>query len=149
MSRSARTLGALVLCAALYPAALSASVLWFGDRSGLHQIDTTTNTIVADVVFEPPVSIAVNAADGSVFVLTQLRLARLSAQGAIQLAIPVGDLGNGIGAPRSLAMNSNDGSVWAGFENRLLHIDGLGAVGASLDVAADDSRWRRTAVSGC
>lgn len=134
MDRSARVLPRLVLAALLFPAAVSASVLWYGDKGGLHQIDTATNAIVANVAFEPPVAIAVNAADGSVSVLTQSRLARLSARGAVQFQLPL----NGFSAPRLLAMNANDASLWAGFENRLLHVDGNGVVLTTLSIAADD-----------
>ncbi|MGZ4777764.1 MAG: hypothetical protein ACXV5L_01100, partial [Thermoanaerobaculia bacterium] len=74
--------------AALCPLALSASVLWYGDKDGLHQIDTIANAVVENVGFEPAVALAVSAADGSVFVLTQTRLARISQQGSVQLNVP-------------------------------------------------------------
>jgi Big-like domain-containing protein/glucodextranase-like protein len=134
MHGCARSLFArLVIAASLFPVALSASVLWYGDKSGLHQIDTATNAIAVDVAFEPPVAIAVNAADGSVSVLTQSRLARLDARGALQFQLSLNS-----SAPRLLALNPNDGSVWAGFENQLLHVNGSGAVTLTLSIAADD-----------
>lgn len=134
MYRSARVLARSLVLISLFPAVVSASVLWYGDKAGLHQIDTATNAVVANIAFEPPVAIAVSAADGSVSVLTQSRLARLSARGVVQFQLPV----NGLGAPRLLAMNANDASLWAGFENRLLHVDGNGAVMTTLQIAADD-----------
>ena len=135
MYGSARSLlGRIVLAVLLFPVAVSASVLWYGDKGGLHQIDTATNAVVANITFEPPVAMAVNAADGSVSVLTQSRLARLSAGGAVQFELPV----SGLSAPRLLALNPNDTSLWAGFENRLLHVDGNGVVTLTLQIAADD-----------
>ncbi len=124
----------IVLAATLLPAALSASVLWYGDKGGLHAIDTATNGIVINVAFEPPVAMAVNAADGSVSVLTQSRLARLDAHGAVQFQLPV----NGLSAPRLLALSPNDASLWAGFQNRILHLDANGVVLLTLPIAADD-----------
>jgi len=124
----------LVLVASLFPGAVSASVLWYGDKAGLHQIDTATNAIISNIAFEPPVAIAVNAADGSVSVLTQSRLARLSAAGSVQFQLPV----NGLSAPRLLALNPNDASLWAGFENRLQHVNGNGVLELTASIAADD-----------
>src|SRR6185503_12903713 len=77
----------LVFIAAFSPLTLSGASLWFGDKDGLHQIDPGTNRVILNVPFEAPVSIAVNGADGSVWTLTQTRLARLSAQGVLQLQI--------------------------------------------------------------
>ena len=140
MFRSVRSLlscafGVLV---ALLPLAASASVLWFGDKDSLHQIDTASNHVVVDVPFEPAVAIAVNAADSSVWTLTQKRLALVSSQGALQLQIALRDLGSGLGAPRFLALNPNDASVWAGFENRVLHFDATGALRHTLAIAPSD-----------
>jgi hypothetical protein len=112
--------------------------VWFGDRDGLHRIDTATNRIAASVAFEPAVAIAVNAADGSLWTLSQERLARVSEQGLVQFAVPLRDLGTGLGAPRLLVLNPNDGSVWAGFENRLLHLDAAGVVRDALPLRARD-----------
>ena len=117
---------------------LPAASLWFGDRDGLHRIDTATNQVAATVPFEAATSIAVNAADGSVWALSQGRIARLGANGAVQFQVAVRDLGNGLGAPRLLALDPNDGSVWAGFENRLLGLDAAGGLRHSLDVSATD-----------
>ena len=127
----------LAASAALSPVA-SASVVWFGDQAGLHQIDAVTNQIVADIAFEPPVAIAVNAGDGSVWVLTQSRLARFSQHGSVLLDISSRTFGNGLGSPRLLALNPNDGSVWAAFENRVVHVDGEGVVRHVVDAAAED-----------
>src|SRR5437773_10365953 len=112
----------LALIAAFSPLNVSASGLWFGDNDGLHQIDTAANGVVLNVPFEPPVSIAVNATDGSVWVLTQTRLARLNAAGGGQMQRAVHDLDNGIGAPRVLVLNPNDASAWLAFQNRVLHL---------------------------
>ena len=134
MHRSVR----LVFCTLiLFATRLSASAIWFGDKDGLHQIDPATNRIVASVPFEPPVSIAV-AGDGSVWALTQTRLARLNAQGVLQFQRAVRDLGNGMGAPRLLALNPTDASVWAAFENRVLHFDAAGVIRATLSISAQD-----------
>jgi hypothetical protein len=139
MHKPARLLRqALGILLALYPLTVSAAGLWFGDKDGLHQIDTATNQVGSNVAFEPPVGIAVNAADGSVWVLTQKRLARLSEQGVVRFQAALRDLGNGLGAPRLLVLNPNDQSVWAGFENRTLHLDASGVVQIVLPVRAQD-----------
>src|SRR5712692_5968341 len=129
---------ALVLIEAFSPLTLSASVLWFGDNAGLHQIDTAANGVVLNVPFEPPVSIAVNATDGSVWALTQTRLVRLNAGGVVQMQRALRDLANGIGAPRLLVLNPNDASAWAAFQNRVLHFDADGVLMASVPIAAED-----------
>jgi hypothetical protein len=118
---------------------LSAASLWFGDKDGLHRIDTATNQIAATVPYEPTVAIGVNAADGSVWALSQQRLAHLSGQGAVQFQVAVRDLGNGLGAPRLLLLDPNDGSVWARFENGLLHLDAGGVVRKALSISARDA----------
>ena len=139
---------ALIAILALYPVAGSAAVLWFGDKGGLHQIDTSVNRVVVDVAMEPPVAVAVNAADGSAWAVTQSRVLHVNSTGAIQFQVALKDLGSGLGAPRLVAINSNDASVWAGFENRVLHFDGDGALhqsiataAADLTVAQDGSLW--------
>jgi len=72
MSRSATLLRLAVgLSVALHSFTLFAASVWFGDRDGLHRIDTATNRIAASVAFEPAVAIAVNAADGSLWTLSQ------------------------------------------------------------------------------
>src|SRR5258708_1343524 len=128
----------LVFIAALSPLTLSGAALWFGDKDGLHQIDSGSNRVILNVAFDPPVSIAVNGGDGSVWTLTQTRIARLNAQGVLQVQRALRDLGNGIGAPRLLALNPNDATVWAAFENRVLRFDGDGALRGSLSIAAED-----------
>ncbi len=140
MQRSARGLFCwlLGLVAALHPLAVSASVLWFGDKDGLHQIDTVANRVIVDVALEPAVAVAVNAADGSVWALTQSRLLQLTRQGAVSAQVSIRDLGTGLGAPRLLVLNPNDASVWAGFENRVLHVDAGGIVRNTLPIAAQD-----------
>lgn len=139
MHRSARFLRqALGIAVALYPLTVFAAGLWFGDKDGLHQIDSATNRVVTNVAFEPAASIAVNAADGSVWALTQTRLARLNEQGVVQFQAALRDLGNGLGAPRLLALNPNDASLWAGFENNVLHLDAAGVVRQTLPVRAQD-----------
>jgi sulfur relay (sulfurtransferase) complex TusBCD TusD component (DsrE family) len=138
MDRSALPRLALALSFLLHTFSLSAAAVWFGDRDGLHRIDTATNQVVASVPFEPAVAIAVNAADGSVWALSQSRLARLSEQGSVQFQVAVRDLGNGLGAPRLLVLNPNDGSVWAAFENRVLHFAATGALQHALPVHARD-----------
>jgi hypothetical protein len=139
MFRPARVfLLALVLALALIPSSSPASVLWFGDKDGLHQIDIPSNVVVADVALETPLAIAANAADGSAWVLTQSRLAHVASTGALLFDRDVRDLGSGLGAPRLLALNPNDGSVWAGFENKTLRFDGDGALLHTLAVSAAD-----------
>jgi hypothetical protein len=134
-----RPLCALVLIAAFSPLTLSATAIWFGDKDGLHQVDPPSNRVVLNVAFEPPVSIAVSAGDGSVWILTQTQLARLNSQGILQFQRALrDDLGNGIGAPRLLALNPNDGTVWAAFANRVLHFDAAGVLRADLSLAARD-----------
>src|SRR5687768_11928420 len=83
----------LGIATALLPPTGSASVLGFGDKDGLHQIDTATNSVLLNVPFEAPAGIAVNAADGSVWVLTQSRLARVNAAGVVQSDHALKDLG--------------------------------------------------------
>ncbi|MGZ8832864.1 MAG: hypothetical protein ACXW19_06685, partial [Thermoanaerobaculia bacterium] len=129
---------ALGVVAALHPLAAFASALWFGDKDGLHQIDTAANRVVLHVAFEHVTAIAVNAADGSVWVLTQDRLARLNQQGIVQFQISRRDLGNGLGPPRLLVLNPNDASLWVGFETRVLHLDANGVLRHSLTARADD-----------
>ncbi|HEX6178956.1 MAG TPA: Ig-like domain-containing protein, partial [Thermoanaerobaculia bacterium] len=148
MHQPGRSLLALGFALALSSSTAFASVLWFGDNSGLHAIDTTTNTIAASVAMEPPVAVAVNAADGSVWVLTQSRISHLSSSGAILFDRAHRDFGTGLGAPRLLALNPNDGSVWAAYETRVIHFDAGGVVQGTLSVAAlalaigqDGSLW--------
>ena len=143
-----RSFLALGFALALSSSSAFASVLWFGDRSGLHAIDTTTNTIVVNVPIERPVAVAVNAAGGSVWVMTQSRIAHFSSSGALLFEHAQRDLGSGLGAPRLLSLNPNDGSVWAAYENRIVHFDAAGAVLGSLNVSAlalaigqDGSLW--------
>ncbi|MEA2464940.1 MAG: hypothetical protein QOJ98_2687, partial [Acidobacteriota bacterium] len=93
--------------------------------------------VAANIPFEPPVAIATNSADGSIWALTQKQLAHLSEQGTVQFAVSLRDLGNGLGAPRSLVLNPNDGSVWALFENQILH---LNAAGTTLHAVAESVR---------
>ena len=139
MVRSARLIRlALGISVFLHTLALSASSVWFGDQDGLHRIDAATNQVVASISFEPAVAIAVNSADGSVWALSQQRLARLSEGGSVQFEVAVRDLGTGLGAPRLLVLNPNDGSVWAGFETRVVHLDAGGVVRHTLPVAARD-----------
>ncbi|HYC93700.1 MAG TPA: hypothetical protein VEO54_31130, partial [Thermoanaerobaculia bacterium] len=113
--------------------------MWFGDKAGLHRIDTATNQIASSIDFEPAVAIAANAADGSLWALSQSRLAHLSEQGSLHFQAALRDLGSGLGAPRLLVLNPNDGSVWAGFENRILHFDAAGVVRHTLAVRALDA----------
>jgi PAS domain-containing protein len=122
----------------LHAVTLSAASLWFGDKAGLHRIDTATNQVASSIAFEPAVAIAANATDGSIWVLSQERLAHLSEQGVIQFKVAVRDLGTGLGAPRLLVLKPNDGSVWAGFENRILHVDAAGVVRHALPLRARD-----------
>jgi hypothetical protein len=122
----------------LHSFTLSAASVWFGDKTGLHRIDTATNQVVANVPFEPAVAIAANAADGSLWALSRERLAHLSEQGTVLFAVALRDLGTGMGTPRLLVLNPNDGSVWAGFETRILHLDAAGVVRHSLPVRATD-----------
>ena len=139
MQRSAGvylSLALAVLAASLAPS-LSASPVWFGDKDGLHRIDAATNVVTMSVPFEPPVAIAVNGADGSLWALTRTRLARLDHAGVLRFELALRDLGTGSGAPRLLQLNPNDGSVWAGFENRLLHIDTTGVVRHALSLRAE------------
>jgi hypothetical protein len=139
MSRSAAprlALGLSVLL--LLTSTLSAASLWFGDKDGLHRIDIATNQVASAAGFEPALAIAANAADGSIWALSQQRIARLNEQGTVQFAVSLRALGTGNGAPRFLALDPNDGSVWAGFENRVLHLDGAGVVRHAVDVRARD-----------
>jgi hypothetical protein len=138
MSRSAVQRLAVGLLFSLHALTLSAASLWFGDKGGLHRIDTVTNQIALTVPYEPTVAIGVNAADGSVWALSQQRLAHLSEQGSVEFQVAVRDLGNGLGAPRLLVLNPNDGSVWARFENALLHLDAGGVVRHTLSINARD-----------
>lgn len=148
MYRSARLRLAVGIAFALHAFTLSAASLWFGDKDGLHRIDTASNQVVSNLVFDPPLSIAASAADGSLRVLSRERFAHLSEQGVVLFQISVRELGTGLGAPRLLVLNPNDGSVWAGFENRVLHIDTAGVVrraiasrARDLAVAQDGSVW--------
>lgn len=139
MYKSARFLRLAVgLGVVLHAVTLSAASLWFGDKDGLHRIDTVTNQVVSSVAFEPAVAIVANAADGSLWALSQERLAHLGEQGAIQFKVAIRDLGTGLGAPRLLVLNPNDGSVWAGFENRVLHLDAAGVLRHALPIRARD-----------
>ena len=128
----------LLLASTLSASSFSASSLWFGDRDGLHRIDVATNQVTPAVGFEPALSIAANAADGSVWALSRNRIARLDEQGTVQFEVALRELGTGNGAPLFLALDPNDGSVWAGFENRVLHLDAAGVVGHAIDVRARD-----------
>ncbi|HYO79248.1 MAG TPA: Ig-like domain-containing protein [Thermoanaerobaculia bacterium] len=148
MSTPALLRRALALAVVLHSFTLSAASVWFGDKDGLHRIDTATNTVAARLAFEPATAITVNAADGSLWALSHERLAQLSAAGTVQFSVSVRDLGNGLGAPRLLVLNPNDGSVWAGFENRILHLDASGVLrhtlavrARELAVAQDGSIW--------
>ncbi|HEX6088162.1 MAG TPA: Ig-like domain-containing protein [Thermoanaerobaculia bacterium] len=123
---------------AIHAVSLSAASLWFGDKDGLHRIDTASNQVAATVPFEPTVGIAVSATDGLLWTLSQERLARLSEQGVLQFQVALRDLGTALGAPRHLVLNPNDGSVWAAFENRILHFDATGALRQTLSVSARD-----------
>lgn len=129
---------AIGLAAAIPALTLSAASLWFGDKDGLHRIDTLSNQIVTSIPFEPAIAIAIDSTDGALWALSQQRLARLSEHGVVQIATPLRDLGTGLGAPRQLVLNPNDGSVWIGFENRLLHVDAAGIVRQTLAAAARD-----------
>ncbi|HEX6088359.1 MAG TPA: Ig-like domain-containing protein [Thermoanaerobaculia bacterium] len=129
---------AIGLAIGIHALTLSAASVWFGDRDGLHRIDTAANQVVAHVPFEPAVGIAVNAADGSIWAVSQTRLARLSEQGVVHVTLPLRDLDNGLGAPRLLVLDPNDGSVWAGFENRVLHVSAAGVLRHTLSVSARD-----------
>jgi hypothetical protein len=117
---------------------LSAGSLWYGDKDGLHRIDTATNAIAASVPFEPATAIAVNSTDGSLWVVSQQRIARLSEHGSVQFTARLRDLGNGLGAPRFLVLDPNNGSVWVGFENRVLHLDAAGALQHTIAASAND-----------
>src|SRR5690349_7863760 len=140
MSRSAapRLAIGLSILLLLLTSSLSAASLWFGDKDGLHRIDIATNEVTSAAGFEPALAIAANAADGSVWALSQQRIARLDEQGAVQFSVSLRDLGNANGAPRFLALDPNDGSVWTGFENRVLHLDRTGVVRHAIDVRARD-----------
>jgi len=138
MYRSAALRLAIGLPLLLLASTLSAASLWFGDKDGLHRIDTATNQVTPAVGFEPALSIAANAADGSIWALSRQRIARLSEQGTVQFDVTLHELGTGNGAPLFLALDPNDGSVWAGFENRVLHLDAAGAVRHAIDVRARD-----------
>lgn len=148
MYRSAVLRLAFGLLVSLHALSLSAASLWFGDKDGLHRIDTVTNQVTANVPFEPAVAIAANASDGSLWVVTQSRLAHLGELGTLQFEVALRDLDSGLGAPRFLALNPNDGSVWVLFENRILHFSAAGvyqnaiAGGArDLAIAQDGSVW--------
>lgn len=138
MYRSAALRLAIGLPLLLLASTVSAASLWFGDKDGLHRIDTATNLVTSAVGFEPALSIAANAADGSVWALSQQRIARLDERGIVQFAVSLRELGNGNGAPLLLALDPNDGSVWAAFENRVLHLDAAGAVRQAVSVRARD-----------
>ena len=138
MYRSALLRLAVALAIAFPTLTLSAASLWFGDKDGLHRIDTATNHVAANVPFETAAAIAVNAADGSLWALSQDRLAHLSEQGVLQSAVSLRDLEPGGGAPRLLALNPNDGSVWVQFENRILHVDAAGVPRSAIAAAARD-----------
>jgi hypothetical protein len=84
------------------------------------------------------VGIAVDAADGSLWVVTQSRVARLAPDGSLLVNRETHGLGSGNGAPRLLALNPNDGSIWVAFENRTLHLGRDGALQHTLNVAAQD-----------
>jgi hypothetical protein len=128
-------LGAAAFAFALLSSTASGSVLWFGDHAGLHQIDAVSNTVVLNVPFETPQGLAVNAGDGSAWVLTQNRIAHVSVAGSILFERAVRDLGNGLGAPLLIVLNPNDGSVWAAFKNALLHFDAAGALLRALPIS--------------
>lgn len=136
--RSACLRLALGVAIAIHAVSLSAASLWFGDKDGLHRIDTATNQVASTVPFEPTVALAVNGADGSLWALSQQRLARVSEQGVVQFQVALRDLGTALGVPRHLVLDPNDGSVWAGFQHGILHFDAAGALQQTLSVAARD-----------
>jgi Bacterial Ig domain len=138
MYRSAALRLAIGLAVFLHVFPLSAASVWFGDKDGLHRIDTATNQIAASIPFEPAHAIAVNAGDGSLWAISQQRIARLGEQGSVLFQVAIRDLGTGLGAPQQLALNPNDGSIWAGFENGVLHLDSAGVVRHELSVRARD-----------
>lgn len=138
LPRSALLRLAIGLSIAIHALSLSAASLWYGDKDGLHRIDTATNTVAASVPFEPAIAIAVNSNDGSLWVVSQERVARLTEQGLVQFSARLRDLGNGLGAPRFLVLNPNDGSVWVGLENGVLHLDAAGVLRHSIAASAND-----------
>ena len=138
MPRSALLRLAIGLSIAIHALSLSAASLWYGDKDGLHRIDTATNQVAASVPFEPAIAIAVNSNDGSLWVVSQERVARVSEHGLVQLTKPLRDLGNALGAPRFLVLNPNDASVWVGLENAVVHLDAAGAIQHTIAAKAND-----------
>lgn len=140
-----RALGAV---AALLTAVSAHASLWFGDNDGTHRVDPAVNRSVLDIRTDSPAALATDAADDSVWVLTQSRIEKYASDGTLRVGVELRTYSNNLGASRLLALNPADGSVWIAAERQLLHVDRTGALlGATnlsvqdMSVAQDGTLW--------
>ena len=145
MSNKTRAFFALLLLSAAFS---SGATIWFGDKDGLHRVDTSTNRIDLDIDSSEPRALAVNAADGSVWSLTRSRITKYSADGIRLFDRTLDSLADGTGDGQQLALNAADGSAWVAGKRRLLHLRADGSLRTAIQggltdlaVAQDGTLW--------
>jgi hypothetical protein len=140
----------LAAACALLAVPAQASMLWFGDQAGIHQIDTAANQVVANVVQDQSSAMVVNPKDGSLWVLTASRLLKYSATGSLLSQTDLKSVSNGQGSIRRLALGSSDDSVWVAVDKVVAHFTSDAAQLASFQtpelvqdiaIAQDQSLW--------
>jgi hypothetical protein len=133
-----RTVRALAATAFLLAAVSTHASLWFGDNDGTHRVDAAASRSVLDIRTDPPAALATDAADDSVWVLTQSRLERYASDGTLRFGAALRTYSNNLGASRLLALNPADGSLWVATERQLVHVGAGGALLGASNVSAVD-----------
>ena len=109
MAMILRTLLALALTLCSF-SSFSASI-WFGDDDGAHRVNTDTNRVDLTIRSVDPVALAINANDGSLWVLTANRIFKYRSDGTYQFGAFLHAYSNSVGDGLALALNPNDGSL--------------------------------------
>jgi hypothetical protein len=112
--------------------------IWFGDDDGAHRVNTDTNRVDLTIRSVDPVALAINANDGSLWVLTANRVLRYRSDGTYQSGAFLRTFSNSIGDGLALALNPNDGSLWVAGQNRLLLLNANGGLLRQIDVSTQD-----------
>lgn len=103
------------------------AALWFADHKTVKQLDPATDTVTRHIALDhAPQALAVDPADGALWVLVEKTLYKFGAGGDALLAIDLKRASDKLDHPKHLALDPYDRSLWVAGERRLLHLSAQG-----------------------
>ncbi len=105
----------------------SVPAIWAANHKNLQRIRLDTNQIGLNVALDHGAkALAVDPADGNVWVLTKKRLSKFDSNCRSIIRIDLKNQTEKLDEPRLLALNPYDSSLWVAGEKTLLHLDAQG-----------------------